>query len=177
VGFAEAMATDGYARTPVAAVLRHAGVSRETYYRLFADKADGFLAALDLVSEVLIAELADSVDEPGSPIEQAISGLHRYLALMAEHRAEARLFLVETFAAGPVAIERRAQVQRRIAEELARVLGSSSDDGRRSCEIIVAAVGALIVGPVVADDPGAILALEPTISSELRRFHAAGLFD
>ena len=38
-----------------------------------------------------------------------------------------------------------------------------------------AAVSALIVTPLVADDHDAILALGPLISAELRRYHAAGL--
>ena len=123
VGFAGAMADDGYANTPVAAVLRHAGVSRETYYRLFTDKLDGFLAAFDLVSEVLVAELAQAVDGTGEPIDRAVRGVERYLSVIAAHRGEARLFLVEAYAAGPVAIERRTAVQRRIADEVEKLVG------------------------------------------------------
>ncbi len=177
VGFAGAMADDGYANTPVAAVLRHAGVSRETYYRLFTDKLDGFLAAFDLVSEVLVAELAQAVDGTGEPIDRAVRGVERYLSVIAAHRGEARLFLVEAYAAGPVAIERRTAVQRRIADELARVLGSTTEDGRATCRTLVAAVSAMIVGPVVADDPDAVLALGAPVTRQLRRFHAAGMFD
>ncbi len=177
VGFAGAMADGGYANTPVAAVLRRAGVSRDTYYRLFSDKLDGFLAALDLVSEVLVAELAEAVAGPGEPIDRTVRGLERYLSVIAGHRGEARLFLVEAYAAGPVAIERRTAVQLRIADELARVLGTRSEDGRATCRTLVAAVSAMIVGPVVTDDSDAVLALGEPVGRQLRRFHAAGLFD
>jgi AcrR family transcriptional regulator len=175
--FAAAMADDGYVRTPVAAVLRHAGVSRETYYRLYADKLDGFLAALDLVGEVLLAELAAALDGPGEPIERAERALDRYLSLVATHRGEARLFLVEAYAAGPPAIERRAEVQRRIADSFADLLGTRTEDGRLTCRTLVAAVSAMIAGPVVADDPDAVVALAGPIARELRRFHAAGLLE
>ena len=38
VAMADAMAERGYVGTPVAAVLERAGVSRETFYRLYDDK-------------------------------------------------------------------------------------------------------------------------------------------
>lgn len=175
LGFAGAMAGNGYARTPIAAVIAHAGVSRETYYRLFSDKLDGFLAAFDLVSTVLLAELDRAVEGPGPPLDRIDDGVRRYLEVLAEHRGEARLFLVEAFAAGPVAIERRAEVQERIAARIAEVLEVGSESGRVTCRMLVAAVSALIVTPLVADDHDAILALGPLISAELRRYHAAGL--
>ncbi len=175
--FAAAMADDGYARTSVAAVLRRAGVSRETYYRLFDDKLDGFLAAFDLVGEVLVADLESSVSGPGAPIDRVERALGRYLELIAGHRAEARLFLVEAFAAGPDAIERRAALQGRIAQQLAAALGTTTDQGRFTCRTLVAAVSAMIVVPLVADDPDEILALGPPLSEQLRRLHAAHLLD
>lgn len=175
LAFPRAMADDGYSRTPVAAVLRHAGVSRETYYRLFADKLDGFLAALDLVSTVLLAELDAATGGSGDPLARIDRGLRRYLELMAEHRGEARLFLVEAFAAGPEAIARRAAVQRAIAARIAEVLGVRSEAGRTTCRMVVAAVSALIVTPVVDDDADGIVALGTVVRAELRRYHDAGL--
>ncbi|MCZ7630823.1 MAG: TetR/AcrR family transcriptional regulator [Microthrixaceae bacterium] len=45
MGATEAMAEHGYAATSVAHILGRAGVSRTTFYELFDDKADCFLAA------------------------------------------------------------------------------------------------------------------------------------
>ncbi len=177
LGFAEAMADDGYARTPVAAVIGNAGVSRETYYRLFSDKLDGFLAALDLISEILLAELDRAVAVPGDQVERVEAALQQYLEMLAGHRGYARLFLVEAFAAGPAAIERRAAVQRRIADRLADVLDVGSDEGRVTCRMVVAAVSAMIVTPLVADDRDGIMALGPLVGAEIRRYRDAGLFD
>ena len=50
LAFAPAMAETGYVDTPVAAIIRSAGVSRETYYRLFTDKLDGFLSVRGILS-------------------------------------------------------------------------------------------------------------------------------
>src|SRR4051794_19434877 len=48
-GMARSVARQGYVATPVAEVLRVAGVSRRTFYEQFADKEDCFLAAYDAI--------------------------------------------------------------------------------------------------------------------------------
>src|SRR3977135_2675206 len=57
----EAVAELGYVKTTVADVLARAGVSRATFYQLFRDKEDCFLAAYqlnaDFVAAVMAAEL------------------------------------------------------------------------------------------------------------------------
>ena len=177
IGVAEAMASAGYANTPVAAVIKQAGVSRETYYRFFTDKLDGFLAAFDLVAAALLAELADAVAGEGTALERVDRALDRYLRSIADHRPSARLFLVEAYAAGPEALRRRAAVQHDIVELLAGVLGCVTPAGRFACRTIVAAVSSLIVGPLVADDGDGIVALGPLVSDHLHRLVHAGLLD
>lgn len=177
LGFCSAMAEGGYADTPVAAVIKHAGVSRDTYYRLFADKLDGFLAAFDLVSGVLVAELRDAIDGPGSPLERVEQGLAKYLAMLSDHRGEARLFLVEAFAAGPAAIERRMAVQQTIADEIVAVFDSRGEAAVPTARMVVAAVASMISAALIDDHHDAVAALLPELSAQLRRLHAAGLFD
>ena len=177
MGLAEAMADGGYVNTPVAAVLRHAGVSRETYYQLFADKLAGFLAAFDLAAGVIVADMTASVKGGGPPLARVDRALARYLETVADHRALARLFLVETFAAGTAAIKRRAAVQRQIVDLLADELDARSDAARFACETVVAAVSSMIIVPLLADDRAGVLALGPAVSEHLHRLHDAGLFD
>lgn len=175
VGFAESMADQGYVNTPVAEILRRAGVSRETFYRLYTDKLDGFLAAFDVVGEFLIAELDAAVAEPGEPLERVDRTVTAYLRTIAAHRAYARLFLVEASAVGALAIDRRNEVQQVIVDRLAEVLGAQTDAARFACQVVVASVSALVVAPVVADDHDAVVALGPPVVDHLRRLHAAGL--
>ena len=176
VGVAEAMADGGYVNTPVAGILKSAGVSRETFYRLFPDRHSAYLAAFDLVAEVLIAELEAAIAEPGNPIDRVERGLDRYLSTIAEHRSYARLFLVESYAAGADAIGRRHEVQERITDALAALLGARSPSGRFACQSVVATVSALIVPPLVADDADAIAALAPAVLAHVRRLYDAGVF-
>ena len=45
---ADAMSEQGYVATPVADVIKRAGVSRESFYELFSSKLDCFMSAFDI---------------------------------------------------------------------------------------------------------------------------------
>ncbi len=170
VGLAEAMVEGGYVGTPVAAILKRAGVARETFYQLYDDKLGCFLEALALVGEVLGAELAAALDGPGdgAPIDRAGRAIERYLATIVEQPAFARLFLVEVHAAGPEALERRARLQARLVDALAALLGARTKTGRFACQAYVAAISALVTVPVVTGDREAILGLRRPLVELLR---------
>ena len=50
-------ATKGYPTVTVEDITSYAGVSRRTFYDLFADKEQCFLAAYDLIAERLVTEV------------------------------------------------------------------------------------------------------------------------
>ncbi len=175
VGMAEAMRTTGYARTPVAAVLKHARVSRETFYALYDGKLDCFLAAIDLVSEVLLVELAAAVDAPGSPLQRLDRALAAYLDALTREPGFARLILVEVYAAGPEAMARRAALQERLVDRMAELLQVADDGGRFALEALVAAVSTMVTGPIVDDDPERLRALHGPVMDHVRTLVRSGL--
>src|SRR5215475_4448379 len=61
----EAVADRGYAETRVADVIAVAGVSRKTFYELFADKEDCFLAAFEGWSGQLADHANDAYEAAG----------------------------------------------------------------------------------------------------------------
>jgi AcrR family transcriptional regulator len=114
-GMAQTVARRGYAATPVAEVLKAAGVSRRTFYEQFADKEDCFLAAYDAIvavcTERLIAAYhAGETWEDG--IALAYDGL---LSTLAAEPDFAHLGVVDVLAAGPRALARREATLRRFA--------------------------------------------------------------
>jgi AcrR family transcriptional regulator len=113
---AEAVAEKGYAATTVADVVGRAGVSRKTFYEHFSDKEDCFLAAYDACVDILMTRVVDAREGTGSWSEAMRSSLHSYLEVTASEPALARTFFVEVLAAGPRALERRAEVHERFAE-------------------------------------------------------------
>jgi AcrR family transcriptional regulator len=181
VAMADAMVEKGYAGTSVADVIARAGVSRETFYQRFSSKADCFMGAFDAAAELLLGTVeAAASPQPGEPGESGEPGgrdrlarfeqaLATYLDTLADHPAYARLFLVEVYAAGPEAIERRAELQQRIVDAVAAMLGTSSEPGRFACEVLVAAVSAMVTVPLVADDAAALRGLRAPIVDLVRR--------
>jgi AcrR family transcriptional regulator len=175
VAMAEALVDGGYVATPVAAVLRRAGVSRETFYELYDDKLACFLDALDVVGEVLLAELATAVDAPGDPLRRAEHAIDRYLSTVVEQPAFARLFLVEVHAAGAEAMTRRAQLQERVVDALTALLGARSASARFTARTLVAAISAMVATPLASGDLDAVRALRRPLLQHVRALAAAGL--
>ena len=116
---ADAVAAKGYAATTVADVVAGAGVSRKTFYEHFRDKEECFLAAFDAGVDLLLKAILDArAPEGGTWIDLIRVRLRAYLQTLASQPAFARTFLIEVFAAGPQALDRRAEVLRRFAQLL-----------------------------------------------------------
>jgi AcrR family transcriptional regulator len=152
--FGEVLTERGYVNTPVAAVLERAGVSRETFYQQFASKPDCFVAALDDTVAELAATMTAGLPaaEGSTPVERFDRMLALYLGALAAQPARARLFLIETYAAGPEAMRRRLELQGRFIESLAAVFGVRSAVGRLACEALIGAVISMVTARFVTGD-------------------------
>ena len=161
---AEAMAEKGYAETSVADVLRRARVSRETFYEQFASKQDCFIAAYEMAAVMILERMAGAAWRPSespsaSPVERFDRALSAYLDALASEPAFARLFLVEVYAAGELALERRAELQGRFADAVAAELGARTKTERFACDTLVAAVSAMVTARLAAGDTEGLRAL------------------
>jgi AcrR family transcriptional regulator len=107
------VAAKGYAATTVADLTKEAGISRTTFYELFADKEACFLAAYDNAVDVLVRQISTAYEAEERWPDRARAGLATLLAALAAEPRQARLALVDVAAAGPAAQRRfRAAVQR-----------------------------------------------------------------
>ncbi len=172
---ADAMAAEGYVGTSVAAVLKRAGVSRETFYEQFRSKEDCFEAAYERAVERLVARIAAAAqrraDAPvGRPdLERMERLLDAYIEGLAEDPAYARLYLVEVYAVGSKALAKRAQLQASFVELIAEVLDARTDAQRFACVAFAAAVSAMVTARIAADDLDGLLRLrEPLVDLVLR---------
>ncbi len=156
-----AVAEKGYVATSVADILRKAGVSRTTFYEMFRDKQDCFLAAYRTHAE-LIAAVMEAAVEPaavtGDPLERLDRLLRVYLEGLHAQPALARVFLVEVYAAGPEAIEQRLASMERFVDLIAvsytgqpGLLGSEPDQ-RFAAEFLVGAVSSMVTNLVAVGD-------------------------
>src|SRR3954447_12536280 len=81
----EAVADRGYVATSVADVIARARVSRETFYRYFADKQACFQAAHDRGVEILLGQMGRALApaEVLAPLEHLDRATARYLDVLA----------------------------------------------------------------------------------------------
>src|SRR5580693_5873778 len=113
----------GLARATVGQVCKRSRMSRRTFYELFEDRDDCFLAALDQALE-LIGECVLPVWEQGGRWRDRVrAGLEALLGLFDAQPQLARLCVVETLTGGPVVLARR--------REILDALGLAVDEGRR----------------------------------------------
>jgi AcrR family transcriptional regulator len=168
---ADTMARKGYVATSVSDVLRAAKVSRETFYEQFDSKVDCFMSALETATDVVIAQAFTTPPAGSTPLQRFDRGLKTYLAAIADHPELARLFLIEVYAAGPAALERRAAVQRRFAAVLGETFGRRRAADRFANEALVAATSSLVTSRLAANDLDGVRALRRPLVGLARRLH------
>jgi len=159
-GLVHAVAERGYGSTPVAEILRRAGVSRETFYQLFSGKQDCFLECLEEGISGFIALLAaDRADGETPARERFARLLDTFLSTLADDPDRARVFLVEVYAAGPEAIVARSGVQEVFVDAIVAELGVAD---RFACESLVAAIAGRVTVLLASDDAEGIRELGPS---------------
>jgi AcrR family transcriptional regulator len=100
----------GAANVSVGHVVGRSGVSRRTFYEIFHDRDDCFLAAFDNALDGVTTAVAAAYKRPGLWRARIRAGLSALLESLESDRAAARLLIVESLAAGPMVFERRRQV-------------------------------------------------------------------
>lgn len=93
-------AANGFESTSVADILEQAGVGRESFYELFADKKDCLLAARTLLVEDLDATIASAYEGSGPWPERVRKALAAMLDWFAADPAAARIVCIEVAAVG-----------------------------------------------------------------------------
>ncbi len=170
---ARVMAEKGYGATSVADVLRNAQVSRETFYEQFTSKQACFLAAFEAAVEFVFERASTTIPADAKGVDRFDRALRSYLDTLAEHPAVGRLFLVEVYAAGPEAVERRVALQKRFADAVNQMLGSRTDADRFAVEAFVAATAAMVTARLAADDLDGIRALHAPLLELVRDVYSS----
>jgi AcrR family transcriptional regulator len=152
----------GYGQMTVARVAGGARVSRRTFYDLFEDREDCFLAIFDeavtRASELMLAACANEHDGQ----ERVRAGLTALLEYFDERPQIASLLVVDALQAGLRVQERRAEILERLAHGLHRE-GSKTPSGQQppvlTGEGLIGAALGLIHTHVSARRQGPVLGL------------------
>ncbi len=135
-------ASDGYRGLSAARITRLAGVSEETFARLYpgADAIEAcFLAAFDLLGVEALRAARASPHAGGWP-EGVRSGITALLDHVAAHPFLGPVAFIEIFSLGPSAIERRSRLLQSFTDQLVKRI----PDPQRPTELIAeATVGAI----------------------------------
>lgn len=163
-------AAKGYEATTVGDVLEEAGVGRETFYELFADKRDCMLAAhANLVDELEGRVRVAYLGSPAPWPQRVRDAVGEALGFFAERPPVARFLLVELFAVGPPARQRFQEGFNRFVA----LLDEGLDEGRvnggpvRPTSLAVGAVAARTYEEVVVGRTAELPRLAPELTYEL----------
>jgi AcrR family transcriptional regulator len=108
-----AVGTRGYEGTSVKDVLAEAELYRQAFYDSFTDKEDCYLQAIEAGCawvELAMREAAEGEETWRGQLRGALFGL---LDFLDENPAVGKALLVEVYAAGPRAVEKRAEMMER----------------------------------------------------------------
>src|SRR4051794_21015716 len=111
----ELVGENGYADTTVPMVVSAARVSRSSFYALFTDKTDCFLAACDDMSSDMLEQLV-ALGAEDDWVRALNIGMERYLQWWQRRPAFSRAYFVELPAAGTRAVQQRDRQYARFRE-------------------------------------------------------------
>jgi AcrR family transcriptional regulator len=141
----------------VARVVSRAGLSRRTFYELFADREDCFLAAFDDAlarASAIVLPAYEAEPEWRAQIRAALAAL---LEFFDDEPGLGALLVVDALRAGPGALERRAQVLRVLIEAVERgatARKASTEHPELTAEGVVGLVFSLIHARMLERAPG-----------------------
>jgi AcrR family transcriptional regulator len=92
---------NGYEATTVGDILREAGVGRESFYELFADKRECMLVAHAILVDDLEEKVRAAYTRPGAWVDRFRAALATTLEWFATDPAAARFTLIELASVGP----------------------------------------------------------------------------
>jgi AcrR family transcriptional regulator len=124
---AEVIAEEGYLDTTVHKILKRAGISRRTFYEIFTDKEDCFLAAYQEAADHILALVQRACQLGGTPETRIENSLRAMLEFAEREPQVARMCVVEVMAAGDKARQRRATTMERLS-------GLTADALEERCE-------------------------------------------
>lgn len=164
---AECLYERGYEKTTVAAVSRHARVSKSDFYRHFDSKDSCFVAAYDDSVESLRKEVLAACEERSEWGDGVSAGLAAALAWLAREPARASLLLVEGLRAGPGIYDRFQGALQGFVSLLADgapAPASSGEAPEAIDEAVVGGVASLLARRVLAGDAEQLERFSPDVA-------------
>jgi AcrR family transcriptional regulator len=153
----------GYRQVTVEEVVRRASMSPTTFYAEFADKREAMLAAIDSAGAQMVAAALPTFRRSDNWPDALRTAFTDLLAYLASRPALARLTFVEVYAAGPEALQRRAEALAPLTALLSGRADRAPNLHGSVNEIVWAAIVATIGRQIRELGPHTLPALGPTL--------------
>jgi AcrR family transcriptional regulator len=164
----EECATRGAAKVSVAHVVSHAGISRRTFYEVFTDREDCFLAAFDDGVTRASRYVLDGYDPAARWLERIRAILGGLLAFLDAEPDTGRLLLVGSLGAGSETLERRRHVLAQataIVDEGRNETDTAKELPALTAEGIVGGVLSVLHSRLLESGPGPFIELTGPLTS------------
>lgn len=102
----------GYLRTTIDQIVKRAEISPSMFYSHFQSKEEAMLAAIDSAGARLVAGVLPAFRRTGGWPQAVRVAMGAFFSQLASRPALAQLLMVEVYAAGPAALERREEALR-----------------------------------------------------------------
>jgi AcrR family transcriptional regulator len=135
------LAEEGVGRVSARRVSARAGMSTKTFYDLFANGEDCFLAVFERAIDELTEVVAPAWAAEDEWVERVRGALIVLLGVLERDPALAKVVFVEALGAGPRVLERRAEILDRVAAFV-----DEGRDGSRVAEVLPSVTAAGVLG-------------------------------
>jgi AcrR family transcriptional regulator len=105
----ELAATKGFADLTITDLVERAGVGRKSFYEIFTDKTDCYLAGYTLNADFLLARFSQALWAEPDPADGLVEAMRAYVQTLSVKPLHARAYLLESVRAGAEAMARRWQ--------------------------------------------------------------------
>ncbi len=173
----EVFATKGYHDAKVDDIVSESHTSKGAFYFYFPSKRDIFLALSDMFADLLERRLRQAFEGHSSGLEQMNAALESLLGLFAQHRALAKIALIQAVGLGAIFEERRRAILDRLTQLVRSRLDQAVAEGSippQPTEIVarawIGALGEIVTHWIYTGEPP----LEQTLPV-LRRFLARSI--
>jgi AcrR family transcriptional regulator len=168
--FGKAASEHGYRDLTVDHVARYAGLSRARYEAHLGTKEQGLVAAQDVFLDRLWLDVLAACEAPAEWPAKVRAALASVLASLVEASTLARVFAVEATAASFAAAERQFAA----LEQFASLLREGRNRYPQAASlpapterVLIGGVASIVSQHLLAEDPGALPALEPQLALSL----------
>ena len=103
----ELAGSKGIAEVTVTDLVERAGVSRRSFYGLFADKTDCYLTAYAVHATLLLERFSGAMSSEPDPVAGLLTAFRVYLRTLSARPLHARAYLLESVRAGSEALAHR----------------------------------------------------------------------